>query len=107
MQSIPQPTANLGVDWEVQVIEQHDGAGGGVSGADGEIGMIVPGVVGRLEVLEALQNAQRLGWELAKILIGTEREEGAVGGAMFAVGIIVPAAAGFAEGFQPLQQRFA
>ena len=69
--------------------------------------MIVPGVIGRFEVLETLQNAQRFGREFTQILIGPQCKEGAVGGSVFTVGIVVPAAAGFAEVFQPLQQRFA
>ena len=103
MQSIAQPAADLGIDGQVQVVEQHHGAGGGVSGANGEVGMIVPRVVGCFEVLEALQDAQRFGREFAEILIRSKRKEGAVGGAVFAVGIVVPAPTRFAEIFQPMQ----
>ena len=75
MQSIAQPTADLGVDGQVQIIEQHHGTGGGVGGSDREIGVIVPGMIGRFEVFEALQNAQWFGREFAEILIGTKSKE--------------------------------
>ena len=57
--------ADFGIDGQVQIIKQHHGTGGGVGGADGEVGVIVPGVIGRFEVFEALQNAQWLGRQLA------------------------------------------
>ena len=104
MQPCAQPLADFYVDGEVQIIEKHHRACGGVSGADGEVGMIVPRVIGRLQFFEALQNTQRLGRQLPHILIRAEGEEGAVRRAVLAFQVIVPTATRFAKGLKALKQ---
>ena len=69
--------------------------------------MVIPRVIGCLQLLEALQYTQRFRRELTHVLIGAQCKEGTVRGAMFTLLIIIPTATWFAEILKASQQGLA